>query len=1035
MEAGEGPSNLDAVLAMFGQIEKKYLGTNSQTITPVIEAEKPFENSKSDKSLEMRLVRGASPTGASTKVHLRLSPDPLKMNPKNSKNQEGSLTHKVQEIFMKYTGQNRPAKSRIRRGFDSGIDSTRSKYPAYNKMQVGFTSKVIGGYSKPGTVVGTTSMPYPKKLNSIVSVKSPTNIIETLTPKLAKEHKPSPRISNTSNASSVSTKPPCRKERSKEFHSQTELPVSIPKDNEAKTVTEIMSKAEYELLSGSSSRIITASKVPSPMIIPQQIESPSQEKLRMMQTPSEDAMQIKSEAKVTSRNILDNGVKFIKSFTKGHADTNKNSLFGTPLFPLSTGSDRSITGRNRDTHNSKMGNSQGSHDDSVSLKEGSVPLHSKVDKLKKIPKLTTSNESTITPPKVKPPIKVYFKDQSSTKHMQLKNLDNPVTTPKSLMDAIFSKVNSKKKSKQNSFDYNPAALAEAKEKEHQSIPNELRSEILVQGTESNEEVLETEHSQANSVMTHEKLTGVRLFEQHLRNAVAGTNSGSNGNTTATVQIINSNIYFPVVKAGEESEKSQQREAVQTKGSSQPRHSTVFRQVQKSHQTSHSTTLQTFSKKRKGKSPNNHSYLGMSHERSTLGSRIMNKDTETSVQSISAADRFARKRKSDQWSDVPRQHLKTDKSYDSVHPGSSRTSVERKVVGGLSLQKSANTSAYNSTSRLMNRPRFNGGPGNPNDGNGSFSNTILLYKTQHKSYSPSKQSERRSKHQRERSSVDNTKTKKPIQINTSESDSALRSLSQRKIVYASKKETIPSPVKMRISNNSSGSITPLALDDGTLSEFTMLEELVNRGAESKNDLDSPDNSVLLNSSLVSPILANTTKIYKREESPSARSSSSSTQFLDISMTKKDLRDFQILDNVKEHDEFRTEKPVAPASSNNMKKKSLPAQVITGASREDLLPIVTSPVKKLFPIAGTNTPIVHHSKHKYYMEELLAAIRSPHDKCSAPFMSHIKHTAQSLLYIRGAVKPHEDDLLAKSVYLPPSGKRGRLVITIRSQDCDI
>lgn len=1005
MEIGEGPSNLDTVLAMFGQIEKKYLGASSQTSTISIELEKRIESCKSDKSLEKRTAIATSPKH-SGRNQRKMSPDPLKITPKPNKPQEGTFNHKVQEIFMKYTSAQNESKTWIRRG--GAIDSTRVSGIKSNKPAPvsSFGSKIAN--SKSGNMGLNAPTSNQVGGSRITQATTPDCVITDLKSEI-KDSNPSPRLSNKSEPSGKN--PPSRIDR-KDYRSQKNIGgLTISANPAQANPVEI-----YQGKSYSPSRKITASKAGS-LVLPPDDQIADRQAGPEKSAP--DAAKEKVDIRMSSKSILESGVKFIKSFTKGHADINRNSLFGAPLFYRSPGSDKSIQRKNREAQKSRILNSLGSEDDSCSVKEASVGFNHQTEELTSEKKMS-SVENYPTQSKGKPPIKVYFKDQS--KQVQLRKSDTSSATPKSLMDALFSKVNSKKRSKQNSFDYHGSTSTDAKE--FQSVQSEQKPSTT--SDVDRKEPAQSDFSQEAATVIGDQLSGAKLFEQHLRNAVAASTSAGQGSAPPTVQIINSNIYFPVIKNESEADKTvgglvQSKSSSPNKGSS-----SLFRQVPKSHQASLSIAQPSPPKPKRQLGTNVRSYISTSPERDTLGARLLSRDAETSLTSVSAADRFGKKRKSDQWSDSAASHLKTEKSFDFVRPGSSRSTIDKRLAG--LGPKSVSTSAQNSVARLANRPRFHVGPvqnATP-DQNGSFSNTVILYKNQNKSYSPSKHSERKFNHihHRERSSVDHSKPKKPFGINSSDSESRLANLSPSRVANQGsiKVKQEQKGAKTRVSNNTSGTITPLGYDDGTLSEFTMLEELVNRGADGKPDYDSSENSVLMNSSFVSPILANTTKIYKRDDSPSEKSSTSrsSPQILDITISKKDLRDFKILDNVKEHDEFRVEKN-QQNQATSMKKKAQPAQIIT---REDPTPSLANPVKKLFPIAGSPTTPVHHSKHNYYMEELLAAIKNPNDKNSQPFMNHIKHMAQSLLYIRGITKPHEDDLLSKSVYLPPPSKRGSI-----------
>lgn len=1025
MEVGEGPSNLDTVLAMFGQIEKKYLGTNTQTASALPEIDKRIESSKSEKSLEKRITRKSVSPVQSARNQFRLSPEPIRMAAKNNPNTEGAWNNKVQEIFMKYANQ-KDSKAKVTRGREGIVETSRIQNQKDLKSPFGHASGTKqSNFQKPSRVVSSIGSPQP----SILSVKSPGYIMGNFKVASTKESNPSPRLSNKSDPSGLNV-PPRRSNQSLAAPQEISTPATISVQSQ---LVEDFNEEGFAMTTSNSEspqrRPATAKtgSLSGPRLedalVNQQDQGPQFTSVQEPLPAKRD-----SNPKYTSKSIVESGIKFIKSFTKGHADINKNSLFGTPLFSKSPGSDKSIHRKNKDNGKTPVLTSQPSEEENSSLKESSVNVP--IPPVASRPYLQTNpTDKLISPPKHKPPIKVYFKDQGANKQVQLRKNDMSSNTPKSLMDAIFSKINPRKKSKQNSFDYHSAGISD--QKDFLSMQSETK-----QSLPPNSEKKETESgslSQApTTTITNEKLSGVKLFEQHLRNAVAGTNPTVTAGGPPTVQIINSNIYFPVIKGDTaDSDKQPQHSIFHAKSASPNKSSTLFRPVNKSQ---HTAGQPSFSKNKRQVGVNARSYIGISPERGgTLGSRILSKDTESSVNSHSAADRFSKKRKSDQWSDIPPSHVKTDKSHDSVRPGSSRTSADLKL--GYSGKKSASNSAHNSMAKLMNRPRFQVGPVSRADQEtgGSFSNTILLYKNQNKSYSPSKYSDRRSVHQRERSSVDHSSPKKILAMNSSDSDSMLKTLSPKRGTThtALKTKQEIKARRSRTSLNSSGTITPLGFDDGTLSEFTMLEELVNRGNDQKPEFESPDNSVMLNSSFVSPILANTTKIYKRDDSPNEKGSKSATQILDVTITKKDLRDFKILDNVKEHDEFRNQPAAVNNSSNAMKKKQLPAQVVMTAPQLELSVSPTNQAKKLFPISGAPSP-VHHSKHKYYMEELLAAIKNPNDKQSVPFMNHIKHMAQSLLYIRGAVKPHEDDLLAKSVYLPPPSKRGTLFPSPRRQN---
>lgn len=144
---------------------------------------------------------------------------------------------------------------------------------------------------------------------------------------------------------------------------------------------------------------------------------------------------------------------------------------------------------------------------------------------------------------------------------------------------------------------------------------------------------------------------------------------------------------------------------------------------------------------------------------------------------------------------------------------------------------------------------------------------------------------------------------------------------------------------------------------------------------------------------------------------------------------------MLDSIKESVDFNT--PVhsqKDAKSNTEKKFSQFKTSATSISNNTVTHVPsTSMIKKLKPVGDVQTIKVDSST--YYMTGLKKALKSPEDQSSENYMNHLKHTAQSLLYIKRVEAPHDDDLLPKVVHLPPQHQKGRNLLIIRHENSDL
>lgn len=72
-----------------------------------------------------------------------------------------------------------------------------------------------------------------------------------------------------------------------------------------------------------------------------------------------------------------------------------------------------------------------------------------------------------------------------------------------------------------------------------------------------------------------------------------------------------------------------------------------------------------------------------------------------------------------------------------------------------------------------------------------------------------------------------------------------------------------------------------------------------------------------------------------------------------------------------------------------------------------------------------PILAPKALKYYMRSIQLGLLNEEDHSRREFVDHLKHTIQSMNYVIGVEAPHEDDILTRSVYLPPLPRKGKQI----------
>ena len=202
--------------------------------------------------------------------------------------------------------------------------------------------------------------------------------------------------------------------------------------------------------------------------------------------------------------------------------------------------------------------------------------------------------------------------------------------------------------------------------------------------------------------------------------------------------------------------------------------------------------------------------------------------------------------------------------------------------------------------------------------------------------------------------------------------------------------------------SDSNLKPLASlieDESALTEFTQIEEMVSRSMSRSKKPPLLDESVLMNSSMVSPILSYTKKIFSRGEHSELGRPPIGNEI-----------GLQILDSLKETFDLRKAKDVKIVAAG----KDIPRD-----------PCVTSPTGKSSRLGGNpKGPLypISADKKTYYISGLQEALKGYSDPLSEAFLGHLKNTMVSFSYVRSIEKPHEDEFLSKRVYLPPLAKKG-------------
>jgi len=228
-------------------------------------------------------------------------------------------------------------------------------------------------------------------------------------------------------------------------------------------------------------------------------------------------------------------------------------------------------------------------------------------------------------------------------------------------------------------------------------------------------------------------------------------------------------------------------------------------------------------------------------------------------------------------------------------------------------------------------------------------------------------------------------------------------SSRESIDISKKN-FKSQLPGQKSDSSFKPIASLVEDESALTEFTQIEEMVSRSM-SRNKKPLLDESVLMNSSMLSPILSFTKKIFTKTEHNDFTKAAISNEF-----------GLHILDSLKESfDLTKSKDPKILSASKNIdlkNDKTVETSAVSPTGKSGRFE--KNPKGPLYPISA--------DKKVYYISSLQEALKGSSDPQSETFLEHLKNSMVSLSYVKSIDKPHEDEFLSKRVYLPPLSKKG-------------